>query len=467
MNRRISRTQAGARSLRPWFAPWLKAIALVLCAALGCSAGPVLMISLDGMRPDYVTQADAHGLKIPNLRRFMKDGAYAEGVTGVVPTVTYPSHTTLVTGVWPAEHGILANNTFNPTISVESWYWYARDIKVRTLWDAAHEAHLVTASVSWPVTVGDGSIDYLIPEYWRTHTPEDHRLLEAISRPEGWLAKAEEKLGPYNESMGDNGPQGDVLRNRFALELIATQKPSFMTVHLAGLDHVEHQTGPFSKESDSELEDLDVMVGQLAKAALANDPSTTIVVVSDHGFLSIDHEVNLVQAFIKAGLVQINPATATRPATIKSWDAAVWSAGGSAAIVLRPGADENLRKRVSDLLAQMKSDPAYSIARVIAQPELAKLGGFPEAAFLVEMAPRAEAGGLLTGSLVNALPGQGTHGFLPDRPELRASFFAMGSGIVAGRNLGVIDMRQIAPTIASLLKVSLPGAKAAKLDVAK
>src|SRR5580704_1638767 len=66
----------------------------------------LVVISVDGLRPDYVTQADAHGAKIPNLRRFLKEGTYADGVQGVVPTVTYPSHTTLMTGVWPAKHGI-------------------------------------------------------------------------------------------------------------------------------------------------------------------------------------------------------------------------------------------------------------------------------------------------------------------------------------------------------------------------
>src|SRR5271154_1350615 len=74
----------------------------------------VVMVSVDGMRPDYITHADEHGAKIPNLRRFMTEGTYAEGVQGVVPTVTYPSHTTLVTGVWPAKHGIYANTTFDP-----------------------------------------------------------------------------------------------------------------------------------------------------------------------------------------------------------------------------------------------------------------------------------------------------------------------------------------------------------------
>src|SRR5262245_14387024 len=79
-------------------------------------AAPVLLISLDGMRPDYVTHADEHKLKIPTLRRFMREGAYAEGVIGVAPTMTYPSHTTLVTGVSPAEHGIATNGPFDPML---------------------------------------------------------------------------------------------------------------------------------------------------------------------------------------------------------------------------------------------------------------------------------------------------------------------------------------------------------------
>jgi len=70
--------------------------------------------------------------KIPHLRKFLHDGSYAQGVTGVIPTVTYPSHTTLMTGVWPAKHGILANQTFDPLQkNHEGWYWYAEDIRVR------------------------------------------------------------------------------------------------------------------------------------------------------------------------------------------------------------------------------------------------------------------------------------------------------------------------------------------------
>jgi len=67
------------------------------------------MISIDRLRPDYVRAADPYGLRLPNLRRFQAEGASASGVKGVLPTVTYPSHTTLVTGVSPAAHGIVYN----------------------------------------------------------------------------------------------------------------------------------------------------------------------------------------------------------------------------------------------------------------------------------------------------------------------------------------------------------------------
>src|ERR1035438_3019711 len=91
------------RSLVRRFSVWsLPAVLLVPALATLAHAAPVLMISIDGLKPEYVTQADAKGMKVPYLRSMMRDGAYAEGVVGVWPTVTYPSHTTLLTGVAPA-----------------------------------------------------------------------------------------------------------------------------------------------------------------------------------------------------------------------------------------------------------------------------------------------------------------------------------------------------------------------------
>jgi predicted AlkP superfamily pyrophosphatase or phosphodiesterase len=449
-----------------------------LLAPTGAWAGPVLMISIDGLRPDYVTHADRYGLKIPTLRRFLGLGSYAEGVVGVVPTVTYPSHTTLVTGVWPTEHGIHANGKFDPfNPGQDEWYWYASEIKSPTLWEAASKAGKVTASVSWPVTVDAKWVKYAIPEFWRAKMPENLKLLDAISNPPGWLDDVSASLGLDEETVSGafeaarnrTNPEAiaaDEVRTKLALKILADEKPGFMTVHLGSLDHVEHSTGPFSKESDAALEQIDEMVDRLCRTALANDPATVIAVVSDHGFLPVENQINLAVSFVGEGLIKLKTqgGPSDRP-QIASWDAAQWSSGGSAAVMLRDPQDAALRTRVRNFLQKLKDDPTLEIARVVEQPELSAMGGFPEAAFLVEMKPGADVGGNLTGPVVQAAPGTGAHGYLPDRPELRASLFIMGKGIASGRNLGLIDMRQVAPTVAMILGVNMPTAKSEKLHV--
>jgi hypothetical protein len=428
--------------------------ALLLGSSLG--GAPVVLISIDGLRPDYLTHADEHGLKIPNLRRFVKEGAYAEGVKGVVPTITYPSHTTLVTGVWPAQHGILANTTFDPTNeNLAGWYWYAKDIKVPTLWQAVDKAGMVTASLNWPATVAAPGVRYLVPEYWRAHTPDDRELLEALSRPDGWLEELEAKLGPYTNG-NETTMRGDELRTRFAIEILARKKPALLTIHLTSLDEMQHESSPFSADSNAALEALDTMIGKLTAAALANDRDAVMAVVSDHGFARTDVRVNLMIPFVEQGLVKTGPSG--------SWEAAPWPAGAGIAVMLHNPENSAVRTRVKALLDQLAANSSYGIARVLDGEEIRKIGGFPEAAFFVELKPGYALGTALAGPMTVAAPSTGTHGYLPDRPEMLASFFILGRP-VAARDLGIIDMRQIAPTLAIILGVPFPSAAMSGIDL--
>ncbi len=434
------------------------------------------MISIDGLKPEYVTHAQEHGLRVPTLRRFLSDGSYAEGVTAVLPTVTYPDHATLVTGVWPAEHGIVNNTVFDPLRNFDgAWYWYAGDIRVPTLWDAARQAGVGTASVSWPVSVNATSVDTLIPEYWRTAddsvdpkdaNAQDAELMAAISRPDGMLFEMEKRLGPY--MMGnDTTVEGDRVRTRYSLDILERKKPGFMTIHLSSLDEIEHETGPFSKESDATLEAIDGMVGQLIDAAMKNDPGTVVVIVSDHGFAKVDHALNIAIPFLQAGLIQTK-ADADGKVRVVSWKAEPWASGGMAAIMLHDPQDAKTREEVRALLDRLAADPANGIAKILDRDEIHAMGGFPDAAFLMALKPGYLTTGGLSGALVSDQPPElGAHGYLPAYPEMRASFFVIGQSIAHGRDLGVIDMRQIAPTVASILGVNLPTAKQPKLDVGR
>ena len=449
----------------------LLALLLTLGFAQRSPAASVLMISVDGMKPEYVLEAERRQLRLPFLRSLLAEGCYAEGVVGVWPTITYPSHTTLLTGLAPADHGIFANLQFDPERRfADAWYWYAPQIRVPTLWRSAHAAGLVTASIGWPVSVDATDVDYLIPEFWRTslgtaEDPSDRHLIAALSRPAGMLAQLESTQGPY--MMGnDTRLAGDAVKTRYAIAILERHRPGFMTLHLSSLDEAEHEHGPFSDIANATLESIDTMLGALATAARAADPAAVIVVVSDHGFAPLTHKLSLFVPFIAAGLIKIAPDAATQTARITAWRAEPWTAGGMAAIMLKDPADRATLGEVGDLLRRLQADPANGIAAVLDRAQIAPLGGFPDASFLVKFEPGFYASGELTGAMVSELQGShGGHGFAPDFPEMRAAFFAAGSGIAKHRDLGVIDMRSIAPTVAAVLGVPMPSATAAPLTL--
>ena len=140
-------------------------------------------------------------------------------------------------------------------------------------------------------------------------------------------------------------------------------------------------------------------------------------------------------------------------------------AGGTAAIMLHHPNDAAIRARVKSMLEKLKADPHNGIARVLEGDAIHKLGGFPNAAFVVELKVGYQLGSARIGALVTPAPSTGMHGYLPDRPEMRASLFLLGRGIARGRNLGLVDMRRIAPTLASILKVQFPTAPEPPLNV--
>jgi hypothetical protein len=411
----------------------------------------LVMISIDGLRPDYVTAADAHGARVPHLRRFLTEGAFAQGVVGVIPTVTYPSHTTLITGVSPATHGIFANTPFDPLRENQGgWYWYSEDIRVATLWDAAARVGLSTASVQWPVSVG-ARVTWNVPEFWRAGTPDDAKLLRAVSTP-GLMAELEPEVGAYPRALT---VESDEQRVRWAVRILEKKRPNLLTLHLIALDHVQHVTGPFTPETLATLERVDAMVGTLRAAAETLAPGGAhIAIVSDHGFGKTTKQLNLHSEFRRAGLFM----TAAR-GKVTDWKAMPWTAGGAIAVVLKDPADAATREQVKALLDRLAADPAHGIDRVLDEAALRARGGFPTAAFVVGLKPDWHAAASLTGSLVSPAAMAGAHGHLPDLADLHAAFFAVGPGVPAGRGLGIIDMRDIATTLARSLGLSLPAAE--------
>jgi predicted AlkP superfamily pyrophosphatase or phosphodiesterase len=411
----------------------------------------VIMISIDGLVPEYYTAPAPLGLRVPNLVKMKLGGAYADGVEGVYPSVTYPAHTTLITGVKPAIHGIIQNRIFEAPTEPQTreWYWFASALKSETLWGLAKKAGLVTAAVGWPVTVG-AEIGYNMPEIFdpSERPPTPKRTLQ-YTTPE--LAAKLPGL-PYG---GDTSTDGR--RTTVSEYIIKTHKPNLMLIHLIDLDSAHHRYGARSPEGIQTAEREDGYIGRIIEAtkAAGTFDKTTFVLVSDHGFADV-------KSRFEPGVVLVKEKLITLDANNKpvDWKAAVWPAGGSCAIVLRDPNDKETAAKVArtfERIAQRNNGP---LNRVLAQNELKRLGAIPSATLMLEAAPGFAFGDELTGPEVHeAKDYRGTHGHLPTRPELRAALIVYGAASRVGSRMSLARMIDIAPTAAAVLGLSFADAE--------
>ncbi|WP_188552374.1 alkaline phosphatase family protein [Edaphobacter dinghuensis] len=444
--------------------PYCRSIASAAFVFAGCLSmhaqvrRPVLMISIDALNPHYVLKAGDRAGEIPFLRSLLTNGVYAESVLNVVPTITNPNHVTLITGTWPERHGIFNNMLQDPIANTQGLQMeYGNAIRVRTLWQAAKAAGLTTASVDWPVSLGAYGIDYNIPSITLPQAPEAHYLLEAVSRPDGFLEHVEKEIGTYSPTEDE-----DNFTTHAAQTIIREQRPYFFTVHLSGLDEAQHRSGPDTPDAYQALARIDGLVHQLVDDERKVYPDADIVIVSDHGFFPVSHVLNLNSEFVRHGLITISQTPSEH---IASWKAFTWTGGGSAVILLHDSSDTATRDKVANILADLQKNPANGIARVLSKKEAASFGGTPQAEFLIDCRPGFYIGRGLTTPLITSAKQKGTHGFLPTHPELQSAFFMLGPGVIRGKNLGVVDMRQIAPTVAKELNANLPEAEEPPLSI--
>lgn len=413
----------------------------------------VVLISIDGLMPSSYTDP-ALAPYTPHLRALAARGVWADGVVGVLPTVTYPSHTTLITGVPPARHGIYDNQIFDPEgRSNGAWYWYANAIQVPTLPMAARARGLRAAAVTWPVTIGM-DLDVVFPEYIGSKHEESLQMLRVLSQPAGALdAAARHRGAPFA------WPQTDRDRTDLATYILQAHDPHVLLVHLIALDSAQHTFGPGAPEALRTLADVDARVGEIVDAVrrLGRDAATTIAVVSDHGFLPLERQLQPNAALKQAGLL-----TTDARGAVASWKAYFHSSGGSGYVYVKDAAD---RPRVAALLAELARDPGNGIRAVWDRAALAVRGGHPDADFGVDVVD-----GFYTGPghdvLVKASSNKGGHGFAPDRPALHSSLVMAGAGVSRRGSLGVVTMTRVAPTLAQILEVRLAPDADRPLEVA-
>lgn len=423
----------------------------------------VLLISIDALKPEFLFEQERLSVSLPNLTKyFLKGGSFAGGgMKSVFPTFTYPCHQSMITGVCPAVHGIYNNGIFDPVGEhLGAWHWFAGK-KAMTLWEAAKEHGYTSASVAFPTSVGAKG-DFIAPEFWWDGSELDSLFIDAVSKPQGLISEMEDEIGRYAGGL-DLTDGGDRQRFRAAMWMLdhkiadtLPETPFFMSAYFASFDETAHQQGVYSKEAAASLEKIDGMVGEMIERVRdMTNGHVVVCVCSDHGSLDNQFNINPNILLKEAGLIDIKES-----GEVKDWRAWSQRAGGISEIRLKDKDDEEAKEILAAVMKELAENENSGILQVLDREGAIKRGGFPLAEYVLVAKKGYEIRDNAVGSYcTKKLHQKAQHGYSEEFEEMRASFLLTGEGIAAGRDLGAVELIDVAPTLADIMGFELPKAE--------
>jgi predicted AlkP superfamily pyrophosphatase or phosphodiesterase len=400
-------------------------------------------------------------VKAPTLRALAERGVVADGVRTVFPSTTWPTHVSLTTGVTPARHGVIANHVLNRArrraedLTGDPIYDAEALLRAPTVYDRAAAAGLKVAAVDWPATRRSPSLVFNLPFF------KDQRVFETQTARDVWdeLATAGFPLDRQGEwALLPKRFMKDAMVADVAAHAVHRHAADMLMVHFLCADSHQHLYGPRTPEVYWAIEYIDACIGRLLAALPAAVRERAVVaVVSDHGFLPVTRDIRPNVRLQRLG-------------ALRGGGAAEFS--GEACFVMNHGAgylyaldgDVSSARTLAGEIVAMEG-----VAAAWPRERFAELGlpsehpMLPDAVF--EAKPGYQFSDELAGDEENGAPKyRGTHGQRPDAPGNAAFFMASGAGIRAGAKLGRIESRDVAPTLATLLGLEMPGVDGRRLS---
>lgn len=405
----------------------------------------VVVISLDAFAAESLH--DPH-LPAPTLHRLMRDGAYAVAMRPINPTVTWPNHTAMVTGVDASRHHVIVNGLVvhqrtNTPPGIDADVPKSQLVAVPTVYDAAHKAGLTTAEVDWvAITKAEGIT-------WRfSEKPDPDGPIEQDLIGQGVVSRDDlEHFGRPSQAWRDR------IYTQAAMDILRKHHPDLLLVHLLALDGIEHKTGFGNDAGQNTIAFLDDRVKDLMDAVReAGDlDRTTFLVVSDHGqqsvFKHIDGDALLREAGLQGPSVK-NPAFCLPE--------------GGFALVYQKHATAQKHATSESTLALKAAFAGKAGVRAALTPEEAARQGWPtptqtdQGPDLLVYAVNGYAFAKGNGTeAITETKKVGAHGYPNTEPLMQAIFIASGNGIAKRGEIPEFDNVDVAPTIAKLLNLHL------------
>ncbi|MET1054500.1 MAG: ectonucleotide pyrophosphatase/phosphodiesterase [Pedobacter sp.] len=369
----------------------------------------VILISADGFRYDYAKKYHAG-----HLLELSSNGVQAKAMIPSFPSVTFPNHYTLVTGMYPSHHGLVNNSFYNSEkndqynmsnkLKVTDAKWYGGT----PLWVLAEQQHMLAASLFW---VGsEAAIRGVRPTYYYNYT-------EKISMPE----------------------RIEIVLNW--LKLPAEKRPHLITFYLSEPDHSAHHFGPETPEAEAAVQRVDSVVYQLTQAVKATGLPVNFVFVSDHGMTQVD---------------TANPIPA--PKVIDAAKFKIIYSSTTLSLYAKDKADikpmyQALRKSAKDYKVYLKTEVPARLHYGAEDDRMNRIGDI----LLIPDWPRVFS---------EKTPGMGHHGFDPRKvKDMQATFFAWGPGFKEHLKIPAFENVNVYPLIINILGLSYTEQIDGKMEV--
>lgn len=417
---------------------------------------------------DALVYEDTQYLKNkPNFAYIMENGAMANRVKSIYPALTYPCHTTMITGCYPDKHGVI-NNTYDVISKAPPFKFDHENVTCEDLMDVCKKAGLTTASIGWPVSGNHPSVDYLIPECWPIGKATDEEFKELYINLGTKKELFDEVVAPYFDLRLKRGqPETSYFYANICATLIKKYQPDVIAIHPSVIDTFRHKTGVFSPLVTEGLDHcdkiLEIIIDATKKAGVFED--TNFVVTADHGQLDVTQAVNLNCIFAENGLIDVD-----KNENVKSYKAWSFPMGGmSAYIRLSDPSDKQLYNEVYDLLKEKRDEGTWGFSEVFTREECRKMHLDGDFSFVVETDGHTRFENAWTGDacikVQSGISGQllGDHGYHPDKGP-KPTFIACGPAIKKGAIIENANLVDGAPTYAKILGVNLPNADGRALE---
>ena len=412
----------------------------------------VIVISFDA-----VSEEDLEFLsKQPNFSKLIKNGALIKNVESVYPSLTYPAHATIVTGKYPKNHGVINNTVLDFKNDNPDWYWYRKYIKGDTIFDLAEKSGMKTCSILWPVTARS-KITYNMPEIFCTKRYDNQILKSALAGSKIYQVNMNKRFGYLRQGMEE--PYLDNFATEVAKKTIRELKPNLILLHLIDSDSQKHKYGIENKKVIESLKRHDERLGEIIEslklAGIYED--STIIALGDHSQINVNNVIKLNSILMKNDLINVNGNK------IKSYKAIAKSCDGSSYIYLKNKNDVETRKKVRDILNELKNKYSNVIEEVYNNEEIKNLGADINASFMI-VAKRGyyfiddflgEAIEVIDESSKIKHKLRASHGYLPSRDNYKTFFIAYGKTIKKGVVLEKGKLINHGPTIAKILDIDL------------